>query len=143
MAGYGGLAVFMASRPDTEIFRRFSDMNVESLLHMQAELSALEMSLNVMREDPNWNAFDSSWLAAPRCNANAMVGDLFEKTRVLLEQYCGCSSVLQTTRLIVRQTPPSCERPESILLRKPQRTVLSSCSSGMMRSEEATTFCRE
>lgn len=87
MPGYGHLAGFMSSRPDTEIFRRFSSLNVETLLHMQAELSALEMSLDVMREDSDWNAFDSSWLRAPRCNGNAVVGEIFEKARVLLEQY--------------------------------------------------------
>ena len=79
----------MASRSDTEIFRRFSDLNAENLLHMQAELSAIEMSLDVMREDPNWNAFNSSWLTAPRCDANGVVGDIFDRARVLLDQYCG------------------------------------------------------
>jgi hypothetical protein len=87
MPGYGELAGFMASRRDTEIFRRFSKMNTETLLHMQSELSALEMSLNVMRADPSWNRFDSSWLAAPQSNANAVIGDMFERARVLLDQY--------------------------------------------------------
>ena len=77
----------MASRPDTEIFRRFSNLNAESLLHMQAELSALELSLNVMREDPSWNAFNASWLTAPHCNENATVGDMFDRVRVLLDRY--------------------------------------------------------
>ena len=94
MPGYGDLAVFMTSRPDTEMFRRFSSMNAESLLHMQAELSALEMSLNVMREDPNWNAFNSSWLTAPRCNGNSMVGDVFDRARALLDQYCAYAAVM-------------------------------------------------
>ena len=89
MAGYGALASFMTSRSDTEIFRRFSSLNAENLLHMQAELSAIEMSLNVMREDSNWKAFDSSWLTAPRGDASGVVGDMFERTRVILDQYCG------------------------------------------------------
>jgi hypothetical protein len=89
MAGYGGLAGFMASRSDTEIFRAFSKLNVENLLHMQAELSALEMSLNVMREDSGWNSFNSSWLTAPECNVNTVIGDMFERARILLEQYRG------------------------------------------------------
>jgi hypothetical protein len=88
MPGYGELAKFMSSRADTAIFRRFANLNTEVLLHMQAELSGIEMSLNVLRTTPNWNAFDSSWLTPPPCNTNAAVGDLFERARVLLDRYC-------------------------------------------------------
>lgn len=92
MPGYRHLSGFMSSRVDTEIFRRFSSLNVETILHMQAELSALEMSLDVMREDPGWSSFDSSWLRAPPYSGNAVVGEIFERARVLLEQYRQYSS---------------------------------------------------
>ena len=73
-------------------------MNAECLLHMQAELSALEMSLNVMREDPDWNAFNSSWLTAPNCTSNSMVGDIFDRARALLDQYCAYAEVPRLSR---------------------------------------------
>jgi hypothetical protein len=88
MPGYGTLAEFMSSRRDTSIFRRFSQLNTESLLHTQAELLGLELTLEEIRNDPQHNGFNISWLGVPHSDTNAVIASIFERVRVLLDQYC-------------------------------------------------------
>jgi hypothetical protein len=49
-AGYDRLAHFMADVPDLAIFRRFTRLSAESLLHYQAELIDEERLLNETQE---------------------------------------------------------------------------------------------
>lgn len=90
MPGYDSMAVFMSSRRDTSIFRRFSHLNTESLLHMQAELLGLELTLEEIRQDPEHNRFNKSWLGVQRSDVDAFSANIFERVRVLLDQYRGC-----------------------------------------------------
>lgn len=112
MPGYDGLAEFMSSRNDTSIFRRFAHLNTESLLHMQAELLGLELTLEEIRRDPEHNRFNTAWLGLPHSDTNAVISGLFERVRKLLDQYRGYTLVhvklplsmtdktlLQTTRI--------------------------------------------
>jgi hypothetical protein len=45
MLGYPTLAAYMSATPETAIFRRFADLNVQTLLYYQAELVCLEARL--------------------------------------------------------------------------------------------------
>jgi hypothetical protein len=51
MGSYPKLSEFMGSWSDIAIFRRFSTLNAENLLFLQAELSHLEHELRALRED--------------------------------------------------------------------------------------------
>jgi hypothetical protein len=86
-SGYYALAEFMSSRRDTQFFRRFSGLNIESLLHMQAELLGLELTLEEVRRDPDHNRFNTSWLGVPQSSGTSAVAGIFERARVLLDQY--------------------------------------------------------
>ena len=88
MPGYSDLAAFMVSKPDTSVFRRFSALNTESLLHMQAELLGLELAVEEIRQDPELQSYDSSWLSAPYSDSNAVIGGIFDRLRTLLNDYC-------------------------------------------------------
>lgn len=120
MPGYDALAEFMSSRRDTSIFRRFSQLNTESLLHMQAELLGLELTLEEIRRDPDHSRFNISWLTVPQTDANAVIASVFERVRVLLDQYrkqtyyvyvvrwlsMADRTLLQTTRINELDTVP-------------------------------------
>lgn len=43
--GYPTLAGYMGASPEISIFRRFADLNTQTLLHYQAELISLEICL--------------------------------------------------------------------------------------------------
>ena len=52
MAGYDKLAAMIGAQRSLAIFRRFSTLNVKSLLYMQAELMHLEGELaDIVKED--------------------------------------------------------------------------------------------
>jgi hypothetical protein len=88
MPGYNSLAEFMSSRQDVSILRRFSALNTETLLHMQAELLGLELTVEELRANPDLNGFNASWLGAPSTDANAVITGVFERSRTLLDKYC-------------------------------------------------------
>ena len=88
MPGYDALAEFMNARTETSIFRRFSRLNTESLLHIQAELLGLELTVDEIRQNPDHNGFNTSWLTAPYSDSNAAIGEIFERIRALLDCYC-------------------------------------------------------
>ena len=89
MPGYDAMAAFMTSRKDTSIFRRFSRLNTESLLHMQAELLGFELTLEEIRQNPEHNRFNTSWLGVRHGDVDAVTANIFERVRVLLDQYRG------------------------------------------------------
>jgi hypothetical protein len=88
MPGYNSLAEFMSSRQDVSILRRFSALNTETLLHMQAELLRLELTVEELRANPDLNGFNASWLGAPYTDTNAVITSVFERIRALLDKYC-------------------------------------------------------
>ena len=88
MPGYGDLANLMVSKPDTGVFRKFSSLNIESLLHMQAELLNIELAIDELRNDSDLNAFDISWLSAGRSSSDTAICSLFERLRGMLDTYC-------------------------------------------------------
>lgn len=45
MEGYAKLAGLMGAHPEVAVFRRFGAMNAQNLLHLQAELTSLELKL--------------------------------------------------------------------------------------------------
>lgn len=51
MAGYTKLASLMGAHPEVAIFRRFSSLNTQNLLYLQAELVSLELKLRRCAQD--------------------------------------------------------------------------------------------
>jgi hypothetical protein len=49
--GYPKLAEHMSSAPEISIFRRFSALNIQNLLYLQAELTALEKELQTLEAE--------------------------------------------------------------------------------------------
>lgn len=87
MTGYGALATMMASHQNTEAFRRFSSLNMENILHMQAELQHLELVINEVRRVPELNGFDQIWVDCPEHLSEEGIRQIFERSRTLLDQY--------------------------------------------------------
>lgn len=88
MPGYDALAAFVSSGEDVSIFKRFSRLNTELLLHMQAELLGLETTVEEIRMNPDLNGFNVSWLGAPYTDANSAISSVFERVRLSLDRYC-------------------------------------------------------
>lgn len=77
----------MASHQDIEAFRKFSGLNMENILHMQAELQHLEMIINEVRKVPELNSFDRIWVECPEHMCQDDITKIFERSRTLLDQY--------------------------------------------------------
>jgi len=77
----------MASHQNIDAFRKFSVMNMENLLHMQAELQNLEMVINEVRKIPELNGFDRIWIDCPEKISQEDIRGIFERSRTLLDQY--------------------------------------------------------
>jgi hypothetical protein len=88
MTGYGALAAMMANNHNIEAFRRFSSLNVENILHMQAELQHLEAVIHEVRAMPELNSFDRIWIDSPENMSEEDIRRIFERSRTLLDQYC-------------------------------------------------------
>lgn len=88
MTGYGALAGMMASHQNIEAFRKFSSLNLENILHMQAELQHLEAVINEVRTIPELNSFDRIWIDDPETMSEDGIRRIFERSRALLDQYC-------------------------------------------------------
>ncbi|KAH0839059.1 hypothetical protein FOPE_05563 [Fonsecaea pedrosoi] len=78
----------MASHQNIEAFRKFSSMNLENILHMQAELQHLEVVINEVRKIPGMNSFDRIWIDNPESMSEEDIHRIFERSRTLLDQYC-------------------------------------------------------
>jgi hypothetical protein len=85
MTGYGALA---GCHRDIEAFRRFSVLNAENLLHMQAELQHIELIINEVRGIPGCNSFDHVWVDDVTSDSNSDIQKVFERSRALLNEYC-------------------------------------------------------
>ena len=96
-AGYPTLAAYMGASPEISIFRRFSDLNTQTLLHYQAELISLETCLREQEaaaasrcddRDPGLRFLrDWEW---SRADVNGQVNDqikIAHRIRALLRDY--------------------------------------------------------
>lgn len=77
----------MVSHQNIEALRKFSRMNMENILHMQAELQHLEMVINEVRKIDGLNNFDRIWIECPENMSEEDIRRLFERSRTLLDQY--------------------------------------------------------
>ncbi|KIW93908.1 uncharacterized protein Z519_05223 [Cladophialophora bantiana CBS 173.52] len=112
MTGYGALAAMMASHQNIEAFRKFSSMNLENILHMQAELQHLEVVINEVRKIPGLNSFDRIWIDDPERMSEEDIRRIFERSRTLLDQYY--RALLRTARINALQQP----RKDNLQLRR-------------------------
>ncbi|KIW80589.1 hypothetical protein Z517_07205 [Fonsecaea pedrosoi CBS 271.37] len=103
MTGYGALAAMMASHQNIEAFRKFSSMNLENILHMQAELQHLEVVINEVRKIPGMNSFDRIWIDNPESMSEEDIHRIFERSRTLLDEYY--RALLRTARINALQQP--------------------------------------
>ena len=78
----------MASHQNAEAFRKFSSLNMENILHMQAELQHLEVVINEVRKIPALNSFDRIWIECPEHMSEGDIRKIFERSRALLDEYC-------------------------------------------------------
>ena len=85
--GYGALAKMMASHRNQEAFRKFSTLNIETMLHMQAELLHLELVIDEARKSNKIGHFDRSWLKCAKDMSQEDIQTIFERSRTLLKQY--------------------------------------------------------
>ncbi|OQU95593.1 hypothetical protein CLAIMM_01777 [Cladophialophora immunda] len=93
----------MASHQNIEAFRKFSSMNLENILHMQAELQHLEVVINEVRKIPGLNSFDRIWIDNPESMSEEDIHRIFERSRTLLDQYY--RALLRTARINALQQP--------------------------------------
>ncbi|KAI0517530.1 hypothetical protein F5B22DRAFT_109055 [Xylaria bambusicola] len=95
-ADYRGLASLMGNYGDTAIFRRFRMLNLQSLLHMQAEIVHLEQELQEIYQedkestDPVRQSYQSNWKAME--DSSRTGGDSLQRSKLLevrekLEKY--------------------------------------------------------
>ncbi|KAL2436546.1 hypothetical protein ABEF95_011895 [Exophiala dermatitidis] len=136
MTGYGALASMMASHQNTEAFRRFSSLNMENLLHMQAELQHLEMVINEVRQIPELNSFDRIWIDCPEQLSEEGIRQIFERSRTLLDQYH--RALLQTAKIHTLQSP----KKDNLKLRR-QWYDEESGGNQFLYGVEAGIFCDE
>ena len=87
MAGYPDLAALMGRYSEVAIFRRFRVLNLQTLLHMQAELVHMEQELqDIAKEDnesgdPVRQSYQSSWMAME--DGARSGGDSLQRTKLL------------------------------------------------------------
>ncbi|KAJ8133163.1 hypothetical protein O1611_g460 [Lasiodiplodia mahajangana] len=95
-ANYRGLASLMGNYGDIAIFRRFQMLNLQNLLHMQAEIVHLEQELQEIDQedkestDPLRRSYQSNWKAMEESARTG--GDSLQRTKLLevrekLEKY--------------------------------------------------------
>ncbi|EXJ82741.1 hypothetical protein A1O3_06556 [Capronia epimyces CBS 606.96] len=136
MTGYGALATMMASHQNTEAFRRFSSLNMENILHMQAELQHLEMVISEVRQIPELNSFDQLWIESPEQLSEEGIRQIFERSRTLLDQYH--RTLLQTAKINALQNPNK----DNLKLRR-QWYDEESGGNQFLYGVEAGIFCDE
>lgn len=85
--GYGALAKMMASHRNQEVFRKFSTLNLEIMLHMQAELLHLELVIDEARKSDKIGDFDRGWLKCAKDMSQEDIQEIFERSRTLMKQY--------------------------------------------------------
>ena len=126
MTGYGALATMMASHRNIEAFRKFSVLNIENLLHMQAELQNLEMVINEVRKLPEVNGFDRIWIECPEKITQEDIRGIFERSRTLLDQYRRTRASYPAPdleKLTVGQIERYCKRQRSMRCKVPAKTT--------------------
>lgn len=93
----------MVEHQNIEAFRKFSKLNLENILHMQAELQHLEAIIDEVRTIPELSSFDRIWIENPENMSEEDIHRIFERSRTLLDQYCRVQtySVVENGRLTV------------------------------------------
>lgn len=56
MEGYAKIANFMSKHPESALFLRFSDINLQNILYLQAEIFGLRQNLREKEADNSSNA---------------------------------------------------------------------------------------
>lgn len=102
--GYDRMAKLMSDVPDLAIFRRFTRLSAESLLHYQAQLRDAELELGEIQDEDKRaplgterrkHAFTSAVLRQSTSELSDIDGEdrsqqwqAIEKIRVLIKEYC-------------------------------------------------------
>ena len=98
--GYPKLGSLMGADPPLAIFRRYSALNAQTLLYMQAEINQLERDLQEITEedfkssDPERSAFSREWWKlAGATGIDSLQWKRSLDIRAKLDQYCFCLPV--------------------------------------------------
>ena len=145
MEGYAKLASLMGSNPEVAILRRFSALNAQNLLYLQAELVDLEEDLRAIAaedntsEDPDRVIYSRDWYTLSRSkNHTADNKDAGRQWQIILsirEKLREYSSLAhchtQSFRLlIISKTKPFTTRQPSPLCHLSTTTISPSYKSG-------------
>lgn len=144
--GYGALAKMMASHRNQEVFRKFSTLNVEIMLHMQAELLHLELVIDEARKSDKIGDFDRGWLKCAKDMSQEDIQEIFERSRTLMKQYRMFrlpEKVCIDVALMVGQRKLHCERPKSMLWQAPGMMTWNYAGVGMITKLVETTSCAD
>ena len=95
--GYPRLSSLMGADPPLAIFRRYSALNAQTLLYLQAEINQLERELQEISEedfrsnDPKKSAFSREWWKlAGATGVDSLQWEKCLHVRAKLDQYCFC-----------------------------------------------------
>ena len=81
--GYPKLAAWMAKHPETAIFRKFGDLQLRSLLYMQARLISLEQDLDILAERDSNLDYDCDYQALADSSEDGEGEDGLQKQKLL------------------------------------------------------------
>ena len=104
--GYPRLGSLMGADPPLAIFRRYSALNAQTLLYMQAEINQLEQELQEISsedfksKDQEISAFSREWWKlAGATGGNSLQWSKCLHIRAKLDQYCFCSESTANMRV--------------------------------------------
>ncbi|KAF2807039.1 uncharacterized protein BDZ99DRAFT_538101 [Mytilinidion resinicola] len=111
VAGYPRLAGFMSLAPETVILRRFTALNIQNLLYLQAELKHLETELRAQEKfdaqtekgKRQMYARDWFWLSMSEEDEDGRQWGIVKRMRGVLKEYN--EALLQQQSLAKLQTP--------------------------------------
>ena len=118
--GYPKLAAWMAKHPEIAIFRKFGDLQLRSLLFMQAQIVSLEEDLEILAEEdrkadpqtsPERARYDCDYQALANSMEDEESTDGLQKLKMLeicsvLKEYCPWHTI--QTQIIWSQPPDTC-----------------------------------
>lgn len=96
MEGYAKIAAFMSQHPESALVLRFSDINLQNILYLQAEIYGLREDLrrvegqNRAASSDDLKAFSLDWATLAQTKVDGEVNQQWERAkrlRVLLKDY--------------------------------------------------------
>jgi hypothetical protein len=99
MKGYNKIAALMGRYPESAIISQFSELNIQNLLYLQAELIGLQKDLRELEDandrssDPERSAYSRNWDALSSAKKEGGSNEqwkLVQSINVKLKEYSAC-----------------------------------------------------